>query len=222
MDSRRWPSTSRPISGRRTPGITSRPWAAQIYLQTPFGSPAFNRGTQPSINLLFDQTLPLDVGFEYNLGIAGVQNGLGQTKYQFSFQWSFQRQVVRDFDIFFQGFYDESSLPRLIQFRSLRRFQNLAAEATIPTATVVGVGAIWTVNDRLAIFGSYNFRFDPRIPPHHRPDGLRRRDLILGPVPTVRRCPVPTPVKRSQPRLHHLPKVSRARSPRGIAAPDRI
>jgi hypothetical protein len=27
----------------------------------------------------------------------------------------------------------------------------------VPTANVVGIGAIKTVNDRLAIFGSYNF-----------------------------------------------------------------
>jgi hypothetical protein len=33
----------------------------------------------------------------------------------------------------------------------------LSEAATIPTVTVVGVGAIWTVNDRFAIFGSYNF-----------------------------------------------------------------
>jgi hypothetical protein len=137
---------------------------AEIYLQTTFGSPAFNSGTQPSINLLFDQTLPLDVNFDYNLGIAGVQNGLGQTKFQFSFQWSFQHEVVRGFDIFFEGFYNESPLPRLIQFRSLRHFQNLAAEATIPTVTVLGVGAIWTVNDRLAVFGSYNFGVTPASP----------------------------------------------------------
>jgi len=137
---------------------------AEIYLQTTFGSPAFNSGTQPSINLLFDQSLPLEINFEYNLGITGVQNGLGQTKYQFSYQWSFQREVFKDFDIFVQGFYNESSLPRLIQFRDVRNAQALLAQATIPTVTVVGVGAIWTVNDRLAIFGSYNFGLTPGSP----------------------------------------------------------
>jgi hypothetical protein len=33
----------------------------------------------------------------------------------------------------------------------------LVAKATIPVANVVGVGAIKTVNDRFAIFGSFNF-----------------------------------------------------------------
>ncbi len=36
----------------------------EVYLQTTFGSPAFNSGTQPSMSLLFDQSLPLGIGFE--------------------------------------------------------------------------------------------------------------------------------------------------------------
>ncbi len=137
---------------------------AELYLQTTFGSPAFNTGTQPSMNLLFDQTLPLGINFEYNFGIAGTQNGLGATVYQFSFQWSFQREVVKDFDIFVHGFYNEASLPSAAQFRVVRDNQGLRAEEEIPTVTVVGTGAIWTVNDRVAIFGSYNFGVTPASP----------------------------------------------------------
>jgi hypothetical protein len=137
---------------------------AEIYLQSTFGSPAFNNGTQPSMNLLFDQSLPLGINFEYNFGIAGIQNALGQTRYQFSFQWSFQRQVVKDFDIFVQGFYNEASLPRVVRFRDVRLFRHLTEEAAIPSVTVVGVGAIWTVNNRLAIYGSYNFGLNPASP----------------------------------------------------------
>jgi hypothetical protein len=136
----------------------------EAYIQTNFGSPAFNSGTQPAMNLLFDQTLPFEINFEYNFGITGVQDGLGQTKYQFGFQWSFQRQVVKDFDVFVQGFYNEASLPRLIQFRGVQNPHMLAAEATIPTVAVIGAGAIWTVNNRLAIFGSYNFGLTPASP----------------------------------------------------------
>jgi hypothetical protein len=108
------------------------------------------------MNLLFDQSLPLGIGFEYNFGTAGVQNGLGMTRYQFNFAWSFQREVVRDFDIFVHGFYNESGLPRLIQFRHVKDLLSLISQAAIPTANVVGVGAIKTVNGRFAIFGSYN------------------------------------------------------------------
>lgn len=130
----------------------------EIYLQTPLlGSSAFNTGTQPSVNLLFDQSLPYEVGFEYNIGYTGVQNSEGEIAYQFSFQWSLQREIVKDFDVFFHGFYNAAALPRLSQFQ-------LASQAEIPNVTVMGVGSLWTVNDRLAVFGSYNFGITPDAP----------------------------------------------------------
>jgi hypothetical protein len=123
----------------------------EIYLQTTLlGSSAFNSGTQPSIALLFDQSLPFGVGFEYNFGLTGVQNNQGQIAYQFSYQWSLQREVVKDFDVFFHGFYNAAALPRLTRFQT-------ASMAVIPNVTVMGFGGIWTVNDRVAVFGSGNF-----------------------------------------------------------------
>jgi hypothetical protein len=129
----------------------------EMYIQTEFGSPSLNGGTQPSLNLLFDQSLFWEIGFEYNVGITGVQNDEGQIAYQFSFQWSFQRQVVKDFDVFVHGFYNAAALPRLVQFQS-------ATNSGIPQVTAVGAGGIWTVNDRLAIFGSLNFGVTPSAP----------------------------------------------------------
>lgn len=122
----------------------------EVYLQTTFGSPAFSGGTQPSMNLLFDQSLPLGIGLEWNAGITGVQNASGQIVYECSFQWSLQRQVVEDFDIFVHGFYNAAALPRLLNVQTF-------ANNSLPTIAVVGVGGIWTVSDRLAVFGSYNF-----------------------------------------------------------------
>jgi hypothetical protein len=87
-----------------------------------------------------------------------VQNSLGQIVYQLSYQWAFQREVVKDFDVFVHGFYNAAALPRFLQFK------NAESVAQIPNVTVVGVGAIKTVNDRLAIFGSYNFGVTPASP----------------------------------------------------------
>jgi hypothetical protein len=129
----------------------------EMYIQTTFGSPAFSNGTQPSLNLLFDQSLPWGICFEYNFGITGVQNAAGQIAYQFSYQWSLQRQVVKDFDVFVHGFYNAAALPRLLQFQNTQN-------AGIPNVTAIGAGAIWTVSDRLAIFGSYNFGITPAAP----------------------------------------------------------
>ena len=129
----------------------------EVYIQTTFGSSAFNAGTQPSMNLLFDQSLLFEIGFEYNFGITGVENNAGQIAYQFSYQWSFQRQIVKDFDIFFHGFYNAAALPRLLQFQT-------PEGSKIPKVTVMGLGAIKTVNDRFAVFGSYNFGITPAAP----------------------------------------------------------
>lgn len=130
----------------------------EIYLQTELlGSTAFNSGTQPSINLLFDQSLPFEIGFEYNFGYSGAQNSLGEIAYQFSYQWSFQREVVEDLDVFIHGFYNATALPRLGQFQA-------GTGAEIPKVTVMGFGGIWTVSDRLSVFGSYNFGLSPDAP----------------------------------------------------------
>ena len=137
----------------------------EMYISTPFGSPQFSQGTAPSLNLLFDQSLPFDVGFEYNFGITGVQNGIHENRYQFSFAWSFQREVVPDFDVFVQGFYNATGLPRVPR-KSEFHLSSLEHDVSIPTVNVVGVGGIWTVNDRLAIFGSYNFGTNPASPHH--------------------------------------------------------
>jgi hypothetical protein len=132
----------------------------EIYIQTTFGSPAFDSGTQPSINLLFDHTLPLGFSYEHNFGITGnaapMARGIpvGLNIYDFSYQWSLQHQVVRDFDVFWHGFYNAAALPRLRNFSLPEDLRNLPRN---PTAVVTGAGAIWTLNDRLAIYGSYNF-----------------------------------------------------------------
>jgi hypothetical protein len=126
----------------------------EIYIQTTFGSPAFDSGTQPSTALLFNHTLPFGLSYEHNFGLTGNQGPFRLNIYQFSYQWSLQRQVVKDFDVFWQGFYNAAALPRLRHFELLEMIKTRTRN---PTAVVTDLGAIWTVNDRLAFFGSYNF-----------------------------------------------------------------
>ena len=125
----------------------------EIYIQTNFGSPAFDSGTQPSTALLFDHTLPLGFSYEHNFGLTGNQGPFRLNIYQFSYQWSLQHQVVKDFDVFWHGFYNASALPRLRRFDVL---EMIKTQTRNPIAVVTGAGGIWTVNDRLAIYGSYN------------------------------------------------------------------
>jgi Putative MetA-pathway of phenol degradation len=123
----------------------------EVYLQTEFGSPAFNMGTQPSLWLLLDQSLLWGIDFNYNFGLSGVENGLGQVAYQFSFDWAFQRDVTECLSVFVQGYYNESALPRPAPA------QMLPADAAIPGSNVVGAGGMWNVSPRVALWGSYNF-----------------------------------------------------------------
>ncbi len=126
----------------------------EVYLQTNFGSPALDSGVQPSINMLFDQTLPYEVNLEWNIGITGNRSR-GNIFYEFSTQWSFEHKVIKDLDIFVQGFYNAASLPRFIGLNVLQQ-----------NAIVNGVGLIKTVNDQFAIFGSYNIGCTKHSPNH--------------------------------------------------------
>jgi hypothetical protein len=121
----------------------------EIYIQTPFGSPFFNGGTQPSISLLLDHTLPLDILLEHNFGLTGIQDTFGESVYEFSYQWALQRRVFKDFAIFTHGFLNSSALPRL------PIYQRHIPQAP-PTQVVAGGGFLWNLSRRLAVFGSYN------------------------------------------------------------------
>ena len=121
----------------------------EAYLQTEWlGNAPFNGGTQPSFMFNFDQSLPYEIDFEYNLGTTRVQTYQGKNEWELSFQWAFQRDLFnRDFAVFIHGFYNAMSLPRLPNIRlPYPPSSNL-------TQNAVGTGFIWTANKRLAIYG---------------------------------------------------------------------
>ncbi|MFO0959762.1 MAG: transporter [Isosphaeraceae bacterium] len=132
--------------------------AIEVYIQTPFGSPRFNNGTQPSLTLNFSKELPGDFDFEVNFGINGSNDALNQTYYNFSIQWALQRELFSDVFLFTHGFLNNSALPRLpgVIVPAGQVINNLPV--------VVGAGLLWNVSDRLAFFGSYNFGVDRDAP----------------------------------------------------------
>jgi hypothetical protein len=107
---------------------------------TPSGTPGLNQGYQPIANLLFDWTLPADWMLELNVGFAGdpSPNNEFSTELETVVQWSFQHEVFEDFDVFFQGYFNGTAVPRF------------------GDGVVLGGGFIWAVNRRLALYGSYN------------------------------------------------------------------
>ena len=131
----------------------------EVYIQTGFGSSAFDSGTQPALSLLFDQTLPGEIEFNYAFSMTGLRDDIEEVVYQFGFQWAFQRALSDDVDVFVQGFYNDSAVPRVPVG------DELEPGVSIPNVNVVGAGLLWTVNDRLAVWGSGNAGTTEEAPP---------------------------------------------------------
>lgn len=123
----------------------------EAYLQTQWlGSAPFNGGTQPSLTLLFDQSLPFDIDLSYTVGATRMLDPDRSSGYDWevSFQWALQRDFFsKDFALFIHGFYNAATLPRVP-----RPTQPVLANADL-RQNAVGAGFIWTVNSRLALYG---------------------------------------------------------------------
>lgn len=124
----------------------------EVYLSTETGSQAFRNGVSYGINLLFDLNFAESWNLEWNVGVqpanANVPNLPDAALPQFSGQWSLQRGITDNFAVFTHGYYNGSSLP---QFGG-----NI----------VVGLGAVYFVNDRWSVWGDYNVGLDKdRGPP---------------------------------------------------------
>lgn len=111
----------------------------EVFVLTPSGSKHLNQGTQPSISLLFDHTLPFGFLLEWNVGLVGDPSpNNGGSAIEPAAQWALQHEIVEGFDVFFQGYFNGPTLPRF------------------GDGVELGGGAIWAPTRRLSIFGSYN------------------------------------------------------------------
>jgi hypothetical protein len=105
----------------------------EFALQTNLASRAFQGGTNPSLSLNFDQRLPYEIDFEYNLGFVSQQTELGQSQYQLALSWAFQREIVTDVAVFVNGYTNT---------------------ANGLTTSAIGGGAQWVPIERLALFAN--------------------------------------------------------------------
>ena len=76
----------------------------EVSVQTNWGKSAFRERVLPALSLNFDQTLPQDIAFEYNIGVSTQQGDEGDRQYQLALSWAFQRDVVDDVAVFVNGF----------------------------------------------------------------------------------------------------------------------
>lgn len=124
----------------------------EAYIQTQWlGNTATNGGTQPGLTFNFDQSLPLDIDLEYNIGAVRQRNYAGGNDWTYSFQWALQRDFFdKDFALFVHGFANAMNLPRLpgSQIPADDPFQRLSSLKQ----HAVGGGFIWTVDSRVAIY----------------------------------------------------------------------
>jgi hypothetical protein len=117
----------------------------EAFVQTPWGSPAFDAGTVPGLMMLFRNTLWWGLVAEYNVGISDDSTKRGYQPVDIV-QWAITKEVTDDFQVFVHGFQNQSALPRLV------------------AQTVVGAGFVWFPSDRLSVFGNYGFGTDKSGP----------------------------------------------------------
>lgn len=117
----------------------------EAFVQTPWGSPAFDSGTVPGLMMLFRNTLPWGFVAEYNVGISDDSTQGGYQPIDV-IQWAITKELNDDFQIFVHGFQNQSALPRLV------------------AQTVVGTGFVWFPSDRLSVFGNWGFGTDKSGP----------------------------------------------------------
>lgn len=142
----------------------------EVLLQTDLlGTAAFNSGLEPAVSINFDQGLFWDLELEYNIGAARFEDSQDTSKslWQPTFAWAVQRDVVEDFAVFLNGYYNAASLPRIGR-DSDRRARVCPApgkscrveELVSQTATLggnqsqhaIGGGAIWTLSDKTSVY----------------------------------------------------------------------
>lgn len=88
----------------------------ELTITTPWlSSTAFQSPTSPGFSFNFDQELPFDIGLEYNFGATDFEDpgNLSQSVWQFAAQWAAQRDITDDVAVFFNGYYNRTSLPRV-------------------------------------------------------------------------------------------------------------
>ncbi|MGY6276330.1 transporter [Methylomonas sp. MgM2] len=96
------------------------------------GSSSLNAGTQPSLTLNFDQSLPYDIDFGYSVSGTRFQGSNDNNLWAFLFEWAFQRDLFnKDFAVFVHGYYQPTTV-----------IQN-----------AVGGGFVWTPHHRFGFYG---------------------------------------------------------------------
>ncbi|MFM8577188.1 MAG: hypothetical protein ACKOCN_00050 [Planctomycetaceae bacterium] len=117
----------------------------EVFIISGLASRPFEIGSEPGMALLVDHRLPDDWLVEWNVSFFGA-GGDGIPDFlslpNIAAQWAIQKQVTEDVAVFYQGFYNAGGIP------------------FFPSDIVSGLGAHWTLTQRLAVYTSYNWSLD--------------------------------------------------------------
>ncbi len=124
----------------------------EAYILTQWlGSSITNGGTQPGFSFNFDQSLPFEIDFEYNIGAYRSQNQFGKNEWDYNFQWALQKSFfIPSFSLFIHGYINGATIPRSPVSQSKIVTTN---GVTSVNDNIVGGGFIWSLTKRLSVWG---------------------------------------------------------------------
>ena len=132
----------------------------EVYVLTPTGSPQFNSGLQPSINLNFDLPITKKLNLEWTVGRSGVQETVNVG--------NFIRGVNRSFDLNFQQFSASWAVEYEVNDRLevfVHGFHNGAIHLNLGEGDAIGAGLFRKISPRMTGFGSLNRGLTSDLPP---------------------------------------------------------
>jgi len=120
------------------------------------GNSTTNSGTNPGVQFAFSKDFPWDTNLNISMGpmrsrvnVGNDENSVYKNQWDFLFQWALSKVLIeKKLSGFFHGYYNGTnavSIPAEGQGPS----RNLFGVGS----TVIGGGLIWTVTDRLSMFG---------------------------------------------------------------------
>jgi hypothetical protein len=123
----------------------------ESYVQTTWGSASTVDGTQVAWSINVDHSLPFDLAFEWNVGSTQIFTPGGRSIAEANGSWSLQRDITDSVALFIHAYHNAASLPRgaISNLDPQRGFHRINGH-------VVGAGAIWTVGEKMQVFGSVN------------------------------------------------------------------
>jgi hypothetical protein len=124
----------------------------EAYVMTQWlGNTVTNGGTQPGFSFNFDQSLPYEIDFEYNVGAFRSLTTPGKSEWNYNFQWAFQKSFFNpSFSLFIHGYINGATIPK-----SPTKYSNSVTNSGITSVNdnIIGGGFIWSLSRRLSVWG---------------------------------------------------------------------